>query len=510
MGKFVNKRAAALALGMAAVSNVALAAAYTDADKEAFQRELDAASGMVSGGRVPTQPEVVSGAAVDSSMAKDTAVSQAGADGFTDVPKGHWAYDAIDYLAKEGIIEGMGDGTFQGGRTMTRYEMAVITAKAAQSDSLSYGDKLTVDKLREEFGSDIETLKSQVASNTKEINRLKELADKIHLSGFFRVSYDHDNNQMNYSPDRNENRRFYADFHMDYKASDIWTVSFQAETNRHYARGTRKGIAYNRDKMLRDGEADGDTGTFQRIWTEGRFKNGVHVDIGRRWRSLGFQNLFLGAETDGVVVDFPINKSGLRGDVFYQSLSDHSWDNLNFDFYGIGISGPIGHNFDINVQLAKSTKSKTQGLTDGGTGNVNEFGDFGWVASFAFNPARNLRFIFDYGRTNHDKTDGFKNYFYAARLNYRWADRQKPGSWDAYLRWIDLGQYGDFGGDAEWDSLLAGSRGWIVGMHYVPWKNTQLNLMYERASIEQSVGATAAKYGNDKRNLFRAEFDVFF
>ena len=45
----------------------------------------------------------------------------ASADSFTDVPKDHWAYQALDYLAKEGVIDGMGDSTFQGGRTMTRY-----------------------------------------------------------------------------------------------------------------------------------------------------------------------------------------------------------------------------------------------------------------------------------------------------------------------------------------------------------------------------------------------------
>ena len=47
------------------------------------------------------------------------------ADSFTDVPKDHWSYQALDYLAKEGIIDGMGDNTFQGCRTMTRCEMAL-------------------------------------------------------------------------------------------------------------------------------------------------------------------------------------------------------------------------------------------------------------------------------------------------------------------------------------------------------------------------------------------------
>ena len=56
------------------------------------------------------------------------------ADSFTDVPKDHWSYQALDYLAKEGVIEGMGDSTFQGSRAMTRYEMAAIVAKAMQKN----------------------------------------------------------------------------------------------------------------------------------------------------------------------------------------------------------------------------------------------------------------------------------------------------------------------------------------------------------------------------------------
>ena len=56
----------------------------------------------------------------------------ASADSFSDVPKDHWSYEALDYLAQEGVIEGMGDNTFEGGRTMTRYEVASIVAKAMQ------------------------------------------------------------------------------------------------------------------------------------------------------------------------------------------------------------------------------------------------------------------------------------------------------------------------------------------------------------------------------------------
>ena len=48
---------------------------------------------------------------------------------FSDVPAGHWAYDAVTVLAANGINEGYGDGTFRGDNNITRYEAATMLAK---------------------------------------------------------------------------------------------------------------------------------------------------------------------------------------------------------------------------------------------------------------------------------------------------------------------------------------------------------------------------------------------
>lgn len=48
---------------------------------------------------------------------------------YPDVPRNHWAYQAIDRLSRAGIIEGYPNGTFSGGRPMTRYEFAVAIAR---------------------------------------------------------------------------------------------------------------------------------------------------------------------------------------------------------------------------------------------------------------------------------------------------------------------------------------------------------------------------------------------
>ena len=49
---------------------------------------------------------------------------------FADVPTDHWAYDAVNQLAQDGIIVGYPDGTFGGKRAMTRFEFAQALSKA--------------------------------------------------------------------------------------------------------------------------------------------------------------------------------------------------------------------------------------------------------------------------------------------------------------------------------------------------------------------------------------------
>lgn len=216
---------------------------------------------------------------------------------FSDVPKGHWAYEALDYLAQHGVIEGYKDGTFQGNRTMTRYEMASIVANAMKSDKGDIGDKAVLNQLKEEFSEDLKQMQSQIDKNTSDISKLKEDAERFKISGFGRVSWDNDN--IKGYNDQNDNNRFYLDLKGKFKVNDDWNFNFESETNQRYARY----VTSAGDVKYHEGHGDED-GVIQRIWAEGNIDK-LHVDVGRRWRGLGFQNVLLGNETDGIVLDYP-------------------------------------------------------------------------------------------------------------------------------------------------------------------------------------------------------------
>jgi len=98
-------------------------------------------------------------------------VSAATPNSFNDVPADHWAYQAINELAKVGIIDGFGDNTFQGGKTMTRYEMSQVVAKViANANKATAIQKTLIDKLGVEFALELNKIDARM-KKVEEFNK---------------------------------------------------------------------------------------------------------------------------------------------------------------------------------------------------------------------------------------------------------------------------------------------------------------------------------------------------
>lgn len=452
------------------------------------------------------------------------------ADSFTDVPKDHWSYQALDYLAKEGIIEGMGDSTFQGGRTMTRYEMASIVAKAMQKGGGTFGDQAVLDKLAAEYSGEISTLKKQVDQNTKDINDLKNsAAGKLSINGFIRTQYDHDKNTTDDTLNKSTNR-FYMNLNGAFKVNDNWSAHFQSETNRHYNDGHHRNQETGFSPTNGSKTWSGHDGNMQRIWAEGYFPNSKSwVSIGRAWRGLGFQNVLFGNESDGIQFGTPIPGTHLTGSGFWMASTG---EGNKESIYGVAAWGPIGHAVDINLAYGKSSLDKGEVYSSGNTylktdmnptikdkdgkeianpnygkvttettpNDVTNKRSYGWVASTGINLAKNVRFLADYARTDAD----FQNNSIALRLNYRNTDLNSPGTYQLYTRYIKYGENGWLAGDDEWNSIWNATKGWIFGVKYVPAKNIEWETLYS-----PQVRGWSQDWQYD-RKLFRTQVDYHF
>lgn len=109
-------------------------------------------------------------AAAAAAPAAPAAVAQDDSGSFTDVPAGHWAYQAVQELAADGYIQGFPNGTFGGDKPLTRYEMAVFTDRALSSikaaiingDQVSANDIAALRKLMTAFAADLKTVQANV------------------------------------------------------------------------------------------------------------------------------------------------------------------------------------------------------------------------------------------------------------------------------------------------------------------------------------------------------------
>lgn len=104
---------------------------------------------------------------------------------FSDVSPDDWAYEALSFLANseaEGgldCLEGYPDGTFKGGRAMTRYEFAAglascLDALTGRLSGLDPEALARIEALQREFAAELATLKGRVDALEAAVTELQE------------------------------------------------------------------------------------------------------------------------------------------------------------------------------------------------------------------------------------------------------------------------------------------------------------------------------------------------
>ena len=107
-----------------------------------------------------------------------TTVGRVQATPFADVPQNSWAYEAIASLAADGLIEGYTDGKFKGDRPISRYEMAVLVARAiakVQANGAGYASKTDLDKLQKL----IDALKDELDALGVRVTNVEDALDAL-------------------------------------------------------------------------------------------------------------------------------------------------------------------------------------------------------------------------------------------------------------------------------------------------------------------------------------------
>ena len=244
----------------------------------------------------------------------------AAANPFSDVPAGHWAYDAVTQLAADGIVEGYGDGTYLGNRNITRYEMAQMVAKAmAKGGNVSGADKAVLDKLASEFGEELNNLGVRVSN-------LEKYADKVKWSG--KIEYTYTSERTDPADTGHKDRENENGF--------VFRFEPEAEVNDHWSLHARI------DSYADMKEDTGDTFELVRGWAEGDYDN-FNIKVGKQELYTNEQGLIWDTEFSGAQLTFGnkatisllagrISDDGVGGGRFGDFSYRQRWDNDENDF----------------------------------------------------------------------------------------------------------------------------------------------------------------------------------
>jgi hypothetical protein len=98
---------------------------------------------------------------------------------FSDVPANHWAYEYIQSLAADGVIDGYPDGKFKGDRPLTRYEMAVVVARVIAKLQENLGAKGPSREDLDKLQKLIDSLKDELDALGVRVTNLEDSLDAL-------------------------------------------------------------------------------------------------------------------------------------------------------------------------------------------------------------------------------------------------------------------------------------------------------------------------------------------
>lgn len=356
-------------------------------------------------------------------MALGVTASAYAANPFSDVPAGHWAYDAVNKLAAEGVVDGYPDGTYGGDKLMTRYEMAQIVAKAMAKGA-------NVDKLAAEFADELDSLGVRVAN-------LEKKADNVKVTGEVRASYrDVDTDAAGH------------DGHEGLLRSRLW-VNGQINEDWAYT-----GMFENNQDFTND--TGDDKIDFARAYVEGRV-GGLDVVAGR-YNEVTFTGNILDANMDMAKVSYgdKIKVSAAAGKAYDSVEVDEEADKLldSDDRIYIGTLEAALGDVDAYVAYFKTNSDMDKEIWN--VGASYGFGDFTLSA--------------EYMRGDKEYENAGKDGWWAD-LAWKGAEADTPGSYGIHAGYYDQSPSAYINPTTDAEYFDDGYKGWNVGVSYTFAKN---------------------------------------
>ena len=404
-------------------------------------------------------------------MIGEASTALAAGNPFIDVPRDHWAYDAVIQLAVDGVIEGYGDGTFHGARNITRYEMAQMIAKALAKNPRGT-DRATVDRLAAEFEDELKGLGVKV-------DELERHADNVMWNG--KIEYTYASERVNpLNEDRNDKWNYNG---------YLFRLEPTAPINDHWSLLTR----LDAEVGMKDGSS---TDVYMsRGYVEGDYDR-FNVKLGRQALYTNESGLIFDAELSGASLAFG---SKLNATLYAGRLSTwavgggiygwHDSDNDPTSIQGINVGYDVERGLYGGAAYYRLKDDDLQ--SDNYSANAREDTADIWSlnAGYRFGSKALL-----WGAYADNTRADYENYSWQAALDLgNYGDNPEKGDWALWAGYRRYGTNVSFA--ASTDDVLIGTKGWFVGGAYAPLKNMGVAARYFNGEYINGGGDAEKLFG---------------
>jgi len=391
----------------------------------------------------------------------------AAANPFSDVPADSWAYDAVAQLAKDGVVDGYGDGTYRGEQNITRYEMAQIVARAMAKQDVSAADKAMIDKLAAEFSDELGNLGVRVANLEKKTDNVKWAGEAR-----YRFVSAHSDNDAAANPGSRQNTNQLL-FRLEPSAqvNEHWTAKARID---YYTDGSKAGNINTNQNGDNNNNIQVD-----RMWAQGEY-NHTEINLGKlpffsAEGGMIFDDRITGGQvTFGKDVKFSLtggrydtneNTSAMFGSGAVPPtasiLSAEVFDTSKKLTWSAGYHHLSSKDFKAYDLLGKSYNSDNAGIVVAGLG-------YHFTPTFALNAA--------YAKNTKGDVDSKFLHAYNVELKYKGAVQDKKGSFGLLAGYRYLGNAAVI--VPTYDAIAAGQKGWEFIGEYTFDKNILGTLKY--------------------------------
>ncbi|WP_276789279.1 putative porin [Veillonella magna] len=447
---------------------------------------------------------------------------------FSDVTPSDWAYQSVSQLAAAGVINGYPDGTFQGQKNITRYEMAQMVAKAMANEARANAEQQAmINRLADEFSSELNNLGVRVANLENKVGNVKVTGDvRLRYQGFdedggfasekktgtYTITENSKGKSVVKDSEGNEVAR--GDI-KENKETTNWKkrskfdfrgrIQFNATVNENTSAVVR--VSTGNTEF---GNASSSDVEFDRMYVTHKFGKDFGLTAGRFGAFIG-NGLIYDDAFDGAALTYAgdkVNATVAHGYFVAGTLFDTNdkiavnLDDINADdnmsVTLIQANGNIGPHATLGGFYAFTNKNAKTALLGedadiyGGSLDLN-FGKV-WVGG------EYAKFSKDFDK--YDAKDGSDNDAWVAGIGYGDYDIAKEGTWGVKVQYFDEGKYSPVISSTWNQPYNSNYKAWMATVDYALAKNVGLSAYATFNGEDQN--------GDDAPNYYRAELNYKF